>query len=60
MSHDGTYYVAVQVNPTGLLYEQTTSNDTALRKVVIRGTPGHRHICVPAINGVDQEGSCSS
>ncbi|HXJ62751.1 MAG TPA: lysyl oxidase family protein, partial [Actinomycetota bacterium] len=55
---NGTYYVSVQVNPTGLLFEQTTSNDTALRKVILSGTPGHRRICVPAINGVDQEGGC--
>jgi hypothetical protein len=55
---NGTYFVSVEVNPLGLLYEQTTSNDQALRRVVLRGTPGHRRICVPAINGVDQEGDC--
>jgi hypothetical protein len=55
---NGTYFVSIEVNPLGLLYEQTTSNDQALRRVVLRGSPGHRRICVPAINGVDQEGDC--
>jgi lysyl oxidase len=57
---NGTYYVSVEVNPLGLLYEQSTSNDTALRRVIIMGHPGHRTVCVPAINGVDQEGNCKS
>jgi len=57
---NGTYFVEVEVNPTGLLYEQTTANDRTLRRVVLMGRPGHRRICVPAINGMDQEGSCKS
>jgi hypothetical protein len=57
---NGTYYISVEVNPLGLLYEQSTANDTALRRVVITGTPGHRHVCVPAVNGVDQEGTCKA
>jgi hypothetical protein len=52
--------VSIEVNPLGLLYEQTTSNDRTLRRVVILGSPGHRRICVPAIHGMDQEGDCKS
>ncbi|HEY7283196.1 MAG TPA: lysyl oxidase family protein [Actinomycetota bacterium] len=57
---NGAYYVAVQVNPLGLLYEQSTANDTALRRVVIMGHPGHRTVCVPPIHGVDREGNCKA
>jgi Lysyl oxidase len=57
---NGTYFVSIQVNPLGLLYEQSTSNDTTLRRVVIMGTPGHRTVCVPPIRGVDQEGTCKA
>ncbi len=57
---NGTYYVSVQVNPLGQLYEQSTTNDTALRRVIIMGHPGHRTVCVPAIDGVDREGNCKA
>ena len=55
---NGTYYVEVTVNPKGLLYEQDTTNNVALRKVILRGRRGSRRICVPALYGVDQEGAC--
>ena len=57
---NGTYYIDVQVNPMGLLYEQDTTNDATLRQIVLGGRPGHRTVCVPAIDGVDQEGDCPS
>jgi lysyl oxidase len=57
---NGTYYVEVQVNPENLLYEQSTANDASLREVILGGRPGHRTVCVPAIDGVDQEGDCPS
>jgi hypothetical protein len=55
---NGTYYIAVTVNPEHLLYEQEMTNDTSLRLIVLAGRPGHRRVCVPAVGGVDQEGTC--
>lgn len=53
---DGTYYIEITVNPEHLLHEVTTANDTSLRKIIITGTPGHRHVRVPAFHGIDPEG----
>jgi hypothetical protein len=55
---NGTYYVSVEVNPEHLLYEQTEANNVTLRRVILRGTPGHRTVCVPAVDGIDPEGRC--
>jgi len=55
---NGTYFVSVEVNPLGLLYEQNPDNDVALRRIVLQGRPGNRRLCVPPINGVDEEGHC--
>jgi Lysyl oxidase len=53
---NGTYYIAVIVNPTGELHETDTANDTSFRKIVLAGTPGHRTVTVPAWHGIDDEG----
>jgi len=55
---NGTYYVSIEVNPEHLLYEQTEANDVTLRKVILRGKPGQRTVCVPAVDGLDPEGNC--
>lgn len=52
---NGTYYVQVIANPGHVLHETTTANDVTVRKVIISGTRGHRHITVPAWNGIDPE-----
>ena len=52
---NGTYYIEVIANPGHVLYETTTANDISLRKVIISGTRGHRHVKVPAWNGIDPE-----
>lgn len=53
---NGTYYVEVVANPDKLLHETNVGNDTSIRKVILAGTPGHRHATVPAWNGIDPEG----
>jgi hypothetical protein len=52
---NGTYYVQVIANPGHVLHETTTANDVTARKVIISGTRGHRHVTVPAWNGIDPE-----
>jgi hypothetical protein len=41
---NGKYFIEIQANPDGFLYEQDLGNDTIRRKVVLRGTPGHRRV----------------
>jgi hypothetical protein len=53
---NGTYYVSIQANPLGAIYEVRTGNDLSLRKVIIGGTAGKRTVRVPAWNGIDPEG----
>jgi len=53
---NGTYYLEVMANPGHVLHETTAANDVTLRKVIINGTRGHRHVKVPAWNGIDPEG----
>jgi hypothetical protein len=52
---NGTYYVEIIANPEHVLHEVTRSNDISLRKVIISGTPGSRHVRVPAFHGIDPE-----
>jgi hypothetical protein len=42
----GVYYIAVQANPDHVLTEQSTSNNLALRKLRLGGTPDHRTLQV--------------
>ena len=37
---NGTYFIAVEANPDGLLIEGSTSNNTELREIKLRGTRG--------------------
>ena len=52
---NGTYYIQVTANPGHLLHETTTANDVTVRKLIISGPRGHRHVKVPAWNGIDPE-----
>jgi len=56
---NGAYYIAVEANPTRELFETDTTNNTALRKVILKGTPGHRKVCVPAVGALRAEGTCA-
>jgi hypothetical protein len=51
----GTYYVKVQVNPLGGLYETDLTNNVMLRKIKLRGGPAHRTVVVPPWKGIDTE-----
>ena len=53
---NGTYYIEIAANPLKVLHESDTSNDVSLRQVILGGTPGHRTVRVPAVNGIDPEG----
>ena len=54
---NGTYYIEVVANPEHLLHETSTTNDVSLRKVIVSGTAGNRHVRVPAYHGIDPEAS---
>jgi hypothetical protein len=43
---NGIYYVSIEANPNNVLTEQSMTNNTALRKVRIGGTPDHRTVYV--------------
>ncbi|MER7948782.1 lysyl oxidase family protein [Streptomyces sp. NPDC096079] len=45
---NGTYYIQVLANPAKRLKETNLDNNSALRKIVLGGTPGHRTVKVPA------------
>ncbi|MFI8372063.1 lysyl oxidase family protein [Streptomyces sp. NPDC085466] len=45
---NGTYYIQVLANPAKRLKETNLDNNSALRKVVLGGTPGKRTVTVPA------------
>jgi hypothetical protein len=49
---NGTYYIEVKANPSNKLSELSTTNNTALRKIVLGGTPGARTLEVPPVNGI--------
>ena len=55
---NGTYYVRVQVNPLGSLFEADTSNNVQDRLIRLRGKPGHRRVIVPWWHGIDTENTC--
>jgi hypothetical protein len=50
---NGTYYIAVIANPSGLLHEQTDANNMELREIVLGGTKENRTVEVPPWNGID-------
>ncbi|WP_328904881.1 lysyl oxidase family protein [Streptomyces sp. NBC_00234] len=45
---NGTYYIQVLANPEKRLKETNLKNNSALRKVILGGTPGARTVKVPA------------
>ncbi|MEU0406160.1 lysyl oxidase family protein [Streptomyces sp. NPDC006197] len=45
---NGTYYIQVLANPAKRLKETDLGNNSALRKIVLGGTPGRRTVTVPA------------
>ncbi len=49
---NGTYYIAVEANPSGLLQESDTSNNVELRKIILGGTPGDRTVQVKQWHGI--------
>ncbi len=50
---NGTYFIEVTANPTHRLSETNTSNNSQLRKVILKGRPGHRTVVVPPWHGID-------
>ncbi len=50
---NGRYFVAVIANPKDKLLESNTSNNVSLRRIFLRGTPGHRYVVVPSYHGID-------
>ncbi|BCB89994.1 hypothetical protein Psuf_073070 [Phytohabitans suffuscus] len=50
---NGTYHIEIVANPNHALHERTTANNTALREIVIGGTPGDRTVEVPPLGLVD-------
>jgi Lysyl oxidase len=50
---NGRYYVEVQANPKGELFESDLTNDLSYRRIFLRGTPGHRFVVVPPWHGLD-------
>jgi hypothetical protein len=52
---NGTYFVKVEANPLGALYETDLTNNVVLRKIKLRGEAGHRRVMVPPWNGIDTE-----
>jgi hypothetical protein len=50
---NGTYWIKVEANPLGVLHEVSRSNDVSFRKVILRGTRGHRQVEVLPWHGID-------
>lgn len=53
---NGTYFIRVEANPGGALYETTADNNVELRQILIKGRPGNRRVEVPPWNGIETEG----
>jgi hypothetical protein len=53
---NGRYYIRITANPTGEMIEASTDNNVSLRRVVLRGTPGHRRVIVPPYQLIDSDG----
>lgn len=51
---NGTYWIAVVANPHDRLVEASTTNNVALRKIVLKGKPGARKVKVPAVGIVKE------
>ena len=46
---NGVYYIAVEANPAGRIYEADTSNDVTYRKIILGGKPDARTVRVPDV-----------
>jgi hypothetical protein len=59
---NGTYYIAVEANPTKELFETDKTNNVEYRKVILKGRRGNRSVCVPGHGalGLDQHGRCGA
>ncbi len=51
---NGTYYIEIQANPTGVLYERDTTNDIQLRQVTLGGSRGDRTVVAAPWHGITQ------
>jgi hypothetical protein len=49
---NGRYLMEMHVNPSGELYEVTTANNVARRRVTLSGRPGQRRVRAAAWNGI--------
>ncbi|WP_229070518.1 lysyl oxidase family protein [Actinoplanes sp. DH11] len=49
---NGTYYIQVLANPDRKLAEMSTTNNAALRKIVLGGTAKKRTLTVPKVHGI--------
>jgi lysyl oxidase len=49
---NGTYYIQVLANPANKLSELNTTNNSALRQIVLGGTPDNRTLTVPPVFGI--------
>jgi hypothetical protein len=50
---NGTYYIQVLANPDNKLAELNTKNNSALREVILGGTPEARTLTVPPVHGIE-------
>lgn len=50
---NGTYYIEVKANPVNKLTELSTTNNTALRQIILGGTPTARTLEVPPVHGIE-------
>jgi Lysyl oxidase len=49
---NGIYYVETLANPEKKLAELTTDNNSALRRIILGGTPENRTLEVPPVHGI--------
>jgi hypothetical protein len=54
---NGIYYVSVEANPFGKILETDTTNNTSVRKIRLRGTPGNRRLKVFPVGVIDEGAS---
>jgi hypothetical protein len=49
---NGTYYIQVLANPDKKLAELSTTNNSAVRQIILGGTAGQRTLTVPPVHGI--------
>ncbi len=50
---NGTYYIQVLANPANKLAELDTTNNAAVRQIILGGTAEHRTLTVPPVSGIE-------